>query len=173
MAIFIQLTQTSRCYVFLGRFRVIYHQILCWGSCDGLVTPRMDKYSSSARNLPQDLSGPHMGSPELVSEVPRLTHYFGDFPFRHIRNRSRPEHRVRGPVIVVRALAARHGTSDGCSVLRARSARAGAVRVGMSFRVRCLGKLRSFVVGGHYFGSPLTGTTIHSQHHTKIAEVHK
>src|SRR5258706_8294216 len=48
-----------------GRSRAIHGHFLCQESCDGLVTPQMDKYSSRARSLSHDLSGSHVESPEF------------------------------------------------------------------------------------------------------------
>src|SRR5258706_14741269 len=47
------------------RSRVVRGHFLCRESCDGLVTPRMDKYSSRVRSLSHDLNVFHVESPEF------------------------------------------------------------------------------------------------------------
>jgi len=54
-----------------------------------LATPRMDKYSSRAWSLSQDLSGSHVESPKLHlaskrSARPLVSQYFVDFLFGRI-----------------------------------------------------------------------------------------
>ena len=50
---------------FTHRFQIPQGHFQCRGSCDGFVTPWMDKYSFSVTSLSHDLSGSHVESPEL------------------------------------------------------------------------------------------------------------